>query len=274
MKLTKKLITIICIFSMIATLTACGKQSIKTGNSASSGAATSASSGAAISASGGAASTASSKAGTSSAAPRTTAVGYRHKTMKYLYQKNNKDYTANYPQLSEEAPNYKKANDLMENTGLKTILSMGLQKTDATMEVKVRSDLTYYNTEFISATFDETSSVSTAAHPNAEFRTVNFDLKKGTAVTTADMIVKNDALNALLLTAAKKKVDNSMESQVTAAVIKKGMESCSIYFTKTSVGFSLVVPHALGDHLEVTIRYNDIKPFITTNALWKNIIVK
>jgi hypothetical protein len=269
----KKFISIVCVFSMILTLAACGNQPTQTGNTVSNGASASASNNAGKTNSGTAASASSGKAGTSSTTSRTTAVGYRHKTMKYLYQKNNKDYTANYPQLSEEAPNYKVANELLEKTGLKTILSLGLQKTDAIMEVKVKSDLTYYNADFISATFEETSSISAKPNPGA-FRTVNFDLKHGTAVTAADMIVKNDALNALILTAAKKKVDNSLEAQVTADVIKKGMESCSIYFTKTAVGFSLTVPHALGDHLEVTVKFKDIKPFMTTNAIWNNIIEK
>ena len=242
----KRIIAIICAFSMIVSLAACGNQAKKTD----------------------------AKNKKTSSASSKVMVDYRHKTEKYLYQKDNKDYTANYPQLSPEAPSYQKVNDLMKNAAMQTILSMGLKKTTETMTVKVKSNLTYYSNDFVSATFDETSYVSTAAHPNAAFRTVNFDLKNGNAVTTADLIVNSDALKAALLEAAKKQLKGDMKAAVTADVIKTGVESCSIYFNKTSVGFSLEVPHPLGDHIELELKYKDVKPFITKNAIWNTMIAK
>ena len=247
----KKFIAILCALSMIVSLAACAKQPTQAGSKSSK-----------------------SGSAASKSASSKISVDYRHKIEKYLYQKNNKDYTANYPQLSPEAPNYQKANDLLKKTGLQNILASGLKKEDATTTIKVKSKLTYYNENFISATFDESNNVSTAAHPSAEFRTVNFDLKNGVPVTKADMIVDSDALNTALLAAAKKQLKSDLTASLTTADIKDGMTNCSIYFSKTVIGFSLGVSHALGDHMEVTLKYADVKPYITTNAIWKNFITE
>ena len=277
----RKVVAIICTLSIIVSLAACGNQSKKTESSSSSSSTgtSSVSSTSSTSSAKGTSSAADtqSKKEDGSASKSTSSkvtLDYRHKIEKYLYQQNNKDYTANYPQLSPEAPNFQKANDVLKNTGMQTILSLGLQKTNETVKVEVRSTLTYYNNDFISATYEETSNVSTAAHPGAEFRTVNFDLKNGKTVTATDLIVKSDTLNAALLKAAKKQLSGELETAATAAVIKTGMESCSIYVTKGKVGFSLEVPHALGDHIELELTYNDIKPFITKNAIWNTIITE
>lgn len=240
----KKIATIVCALLLVVTLAACGNQSKKVEQKSKD--------------------TASSK----------VTVNYRHKTVKYLYQKNNKDYTANFPELSEEAPNYQKANDLLKNTAMQTILSFGTKQEKAKTTVQVKSKLSFYSNDFVSATYKETSNTTTDAHPNAQFRTANFDLKKGTQVKTEDMIVKGDALNALLLKTAKKQLDHNIAEAVTADIIKSGMKSCSIYFEHQSIGFSMEVNHALGDHIEIELKYDEVKPFITTNELWKNFITK
>jgi hypothetical protein len=234
----KKVWTIACALLMVVTLAACANQSKKTDGKSKD--------------------TASSK----------VAVDYRHKTTKYLFQKNGKDYTADFPQLSEEASNYQKANDLLKSTAMQTINAMGTTQTDAKMTAKVKSKLTNYDNQFISATFEETTSISAPAKSSKAFRTVNFDLKKGTALTTPDLIVQNDALNTTLLEAAKKQVSAKLKPSVTADVIKTGMQSCSIYFEHAKVGFSIKVPSTLGDHIEIELKYEDVKPFITKNAIW------
>jgi hypothetical protein len=266
----KKVVAIICTLSIIVSLAACGNQSKQTESSASSR--TEISSGSSSQESSSASSTQSQQV-TSSASGSTsskTALDYRHKTEKYVYQQNNKDYSANYPQLSPEAPNYQKANDLLKSTAMQTIQSMGTTQTAAKMTAQVKSKLTNYDNRFISATFEETTSVSAPAKSSKAFRTVNFDLKKGTALKTADLIVQNDALNSVLLAEAKKQVDSKLKASVTAAVIKKGMQSCSVYFEKAKVGFSIKVPSTLDDHMEIELSFEDVKPFMSKSELWSD----
>jgi hypothetical protein len=200
-------------------------------------------------------------------------VEYRHKTEKYSYDQNNRKYSASYPQLSNEAQNYQKANELLKNAALQGIQSAGEGKTDVAVLIRVKGELSYTNDDFLSATFQETSQTA-SKKPVTAFRTVNFDLKNGKALTTADFIKENDALDALLLKGAKSEVDSDLKSSVTADVIKNAMKSCSLYFEKTKLGFSLPVPEKLEGHIEVELKYEDIKSFMTDNELWKQLGVK
>lgn len=240
--------------------------SAATSSEAASGAATSSAetSGAAVS------SATTSDAAASGAAPagKTSSIGYRHKTEKYSYEQNNRKYNASYPQLSDEAKNYQKANELLKNIALKTMQSAGEGKTDVALMIRVKGTLTLTTPNFISATFEETSQTASKA-PVTAFRTVNYDLKNGKALTTADLIKESDALNALLLKEAKDEVKSDLKSSVTADVIKNAMKSCSLYFEKTKVGFSLPVSDKLGGHIEVELKYEDVKPCMTNNEIWK-----
>ncbi len=198
---------------------------------------------------------------------------YRHKTEKYSYDQNNRKYSASYPQLSGDAQNCQKVNELLKNTALQTIQSAGKGKTEVAVLIRVKGKLTYNNDSFLSATFDETNQTA-SKEPVTAFRTVNFDLKNGKALTIADLIKENDALDALLLKEAKSHVDSDLKSSVTADVIKNGMKSCSLYFEKTKLGFSLPVSQKLKGHIEVELKYEDVKPFMTDHELWKELGAK
>jgi Protein of unknown function (DUF3298). len=198
---------------------------------------------------------------------------YRYKTEKYSYDQNNRKYSASYPQLSQDAQNYQKANALLKNTALQTIQSAGEGKTDVAVLIRVKGELSYNNDSFLSATFKETSQTA-SKEPVTAFRAVNFDLKNGKTLTAADLIKENDALDALLLKEAKSHVDSDLKSSVTADVIKSGMKSCSLYFEKTKLGFSLPVSQKLQGHIEVELKYEDVKPFMTDNGIWKELGAK
>ncbi len=194
--------------------------------------------------------------------------GYRYKTENYRYDENNKSFRINYPQFSDEIPNVSKINDLMKKTAMQTLDSLGKDKV---WKINVKSDISFHNENIISITFDENYALIGTTEMKETYRTVNYDIKKGAQLTSADLILKNDSLNSLVLKKAQDKANKKVKSKITAAVIKKSMESCSIYFEKDKVGFSLPVSHELGDHLEIELKYDEVKPFMTKSDVWNSL---
>jgi hypothetical protein len=278
----KRAYSILLAILLTFSLAACSNQPTKTtGNAAKDASSTAASDAASASstatsstaASGSAvtsSATASGAAASSAAPAKKPSSEYRHKTEKYTYDQNNRKYNASYPQLSNEAQNYQKANELLKNTALQSIRAAGEGKTDLALLIRVKGKFTLTTKNFFSATYEETSQTA-SKEPVTAFRTLNFDLKNGKALTTADMIKQSDALNALVLKKAQSSVDSSLKSAVTADVIKNAMKSCSLYFEKTKIGFSLPVSQKLKGHIEVELKYEEVKPYMTNNALWKEI---
>ncbi len=201
----------------------------------------------------------------SSASPK---FGYQYTTEKYRFDKNKKNLKVNYTQLSAEASNAEKANALLKKVAMQTLDAMGTSKLDY---IEVKSSVTYHNDSFISNTFEETSRVAGSKVSVGAFRTVIFDLNKGVALSADDVVLRGDKLNALLLTKVKDKVKTKQKPLINADLIKKSMESCSVYFRKGNIGFSLPVSRELGDHLEIELTFEEAKPFMTKSEIWNSL---
>lgn len=199
---------------------------------------------------------------------------YTVKTVDYKYKENNKNYRATYPQLSKDGVDYTKVNDLLKSTALKTINSLGFKKESADTEVKVTSHIYCRDENFISVSFSENCDISSAANPTSSFRTVNFDLKNGKAVTAADMVVKNNDLYKAMENAVQKQMSKKNAAKFPASTIKSGLDSYCVYFKDDSMGFSLKVPHAVGDHVELIVKYADTAKIRTSNAAWSYFPIK
>ncbi|MFZ5975586.1 MAG: hypothetical protein ACOYU3_09335 [Bacillota bacterium] len=205
--------------------------------------------------------------------PSPIAKAYEIKTDDFSYQKNNCDFKASYPQLVSSAlPNLADINARIKDSALETInASYGLDD-GSTTTIETTGTVTYSDPDFISITFNEYYNNSLAAHPWNGFRTLNINLKDGSTVTLKDMIKQSKALYQALLNAANEQLSDYLADEITLDIIKDGFYSDTIYFTPDRVGFSLEVFHVMGDHLELTLPYDKVKPFITGNKLWNKFI--
>lgn len=193
---------------------------------------------------------------------------YTMKTEEYKYKENNKNYRASYPQLSSDGINCDAVNALLKQTALQTINSLGTAKSENEVKVKVSDHISYQGDNFVSITFRETVDKNDGGDSVSYFRTVNYDLKNQKAVSTADMVQKNSAMQTALQNAVKEHMTEKKAASYTAAVLQSGMQNCSIYFKDGSLGVSIPVSHDLDDHEELIVDYDDTAGFRTSNAAW------
>lgn len=199
---------------------------------------------------------------------------YVVKTVDYKYSENNRNYKASYPQLSADGTNYDAVNTLLKNAALQTINSLGTSKAAKDVKVKVSDHVSYQGDDFISVTFRETVDKSDGNDSVSYFRTVNYDLKNKKAVSVADMVQKNSAMLTALQNAVKKQMSDKKAVSYTTAVLQSGMQNCSVYFKDDSLGVSIPVSHALDDHEELIVDYDQTSGFRTGNAAWGYFIKK
>lgn len=196
---------------------------------------------------------------------------YRVKDVNYSYQKNNMVYKASYPQLSGSSGGYDAVNAALKSGALKTIDSLGTAAKKERTTVRSGGDVTYEGRDFISVGFNEFVTLSPKAETTHVLRTVNYDLKNKKAVTCSDLIVKNDAFYKALAKAAGSQLNAKLATAATADAIKKGLNPDAVFFTDSSVGFSLQLP---GDTslLKLFLSFSEAKPFMTKNAVWSNFV--
>lgn len=285
----KKTAALVCAFAMVLTMAACAKQAAPGESSAPASVESQPS--VSSPAGGSASSTVSSAATVVTSAPAAdvkpnpparavsakvqsnkNSGDYQVKNTDYKYNKDNMDYKATYPQLSGKVTSLQKVNDALKSSAMKTINSLGTAKKAQKTTLKVSGDVAFEGKNFISVGFNEYTTLSPKADTTHTFRTVNLNLKTGASVGLPDMIVKSDAFYAALEKAAKAQLDSKTAAAVNESVIKSGLDANAIYFTDTSVGFSIQVTKPEKKLIRITLGFDEAKPFMTKNENWSNFI--
>ncbi len=194
---------------------------------------------------------------------------YKIKSVDYTLKKDNNDYSVSYPQLTGLASQQDKVNAAIKNCALKTVNSLGTGAKKVKTKVKTTGDATYQGKTFISVGFNEYVTLSPKGKTTHALRTVNLNLSTGAVLSFSDLIKGNDSFYAALAKDAKAQFSSEYASESTASALKKNLDKNSMYFTESGVGFAVTSQSKL---LRVTIGYNEIKPFISNNAVWKNFI--
>lgn len=197
---------------------------------------------------------------------------YQIKNTDYSYKEDNISYKASYPQLTGKAANLSKVNETIKKSALKTITSLGTAPKAQKTTVKVNSDVVFEGKNFISIGFNEYTSLSPKAKEEHILRTVNINLKTGAAVGLTDVITKKDALYTALKKAAGAQLSAEQSSAVTVDAIRSGLDASALYFTDTTVGFTVQVTKPEKRQIRITLTYEEVKPYITTNEIWNNFI--
>lgn len=183
-----------------------------------------------------------------------------------------------YPKLVHLANDTKEdeINELIQEEAVKIIESYSIE--DSNLEVAYR--VAFKSNDFLSIQYLGSFFSKGAAHPLNIFYTSNIDLKKEVKVKLSDLLEINEAFVEKFKRGNYKGYDDNLDLQEegvmdelwsvysdedllnyfqqadeTGRINESGTFS---YFTQDSIGVSISIPHALGDHLEMEISFADL----------------
>lgn len=191
-----------------------------------------------------------------------------------------KNVTVNYPQLTNlgDKDKQNKINELIKAEALADF-SDG---TDENMDLKLDYAIRLQNEDILSIQYSGVGYYKGAAHPGNWFYTTNIDMNSGKKIKLSDLININEDFvvkfkkekridgelsddsqsNKELQSVVIEYVDNidtdklmTYFKQSDSRGIRENPSNTYSYLTKDSIGISISVPHALGDHAEFQIYY-------------------
>ncbi|MDS0527618.1 DUF4163 domain-containing protein [Clostridium sp. SHJSY1] len=204
-------------------------------------------------------------------------------TTKEMYK--NKKVTIYYPQIKGLSDSNKQSNiNKMIKDGALSYVSKGVED-NLTLDINYK--ITLLNSKAVSIQYSGVANFASSMHPDNVFYTTNIDLNNEKIMKLSDLVKvdKNlvnsfrkgkfipyvhteDAkteeeyranINNIVSTTMD---DNSLLSDFQKSDVKEEMmniPTTSCYLTEDSIGISINVPHAVGDHVEFEMKYADIK---------------
>lgn len=200
---------------------------------------------------------------------------------------NDKDIKIIYPQITNfsDINTQKTINELIKNEALK-ILNHFPYKEKFSLEVNY--DIKWKSANLLSIQYSGISYVKGGAYPNHLFYTTNININKGCRIRLKDLVIINEdfvkkfkdgkfiALNPvhkdiLKTFTSKDWVKDFNNADSPGNIDAESYSGTFSYLTKDSLGISVGVPHAIGDHAEFEIHYQDIANNIKDdNETWKD----
>jgi len=208
--------------------------------------------------------------------------GVTYQISKTVYT--NKNITINYPQITNlgDTTKQKSINEILKSEALKVLDYYKDNTTELSLDINCT--IKYNSENLLSVQYEGIGYAKGAAHPNNLFYTTNINLDKGTRLRLADIIKINENLvNKFKGGSYKSQLDDpdqslkaaakeSVQQLTTADLIKNFNNADSLdnigtvnqsdtftYFTKDSLGISVPISVATGDHAEFEIKYQDIQ---------------
>lgn len=191
---------------------------------------------------------------------------------------NNKGTKISYPQISDlsDAEKQKELNEIIKNEALKG--NNYYKDVDGEVTIDINYKIVCQQPELLSVIYSGVGNVSGAAHPSNLFYTTNLDITNRKNLRLDDIVNINDDFVNMLINGSFKAVNSKYEAEykseinmvtpedwkkrLLAADPSDKMGSEFSYMTKDSLGISIGVMHALGDHTEFEIKYKDIWKYI------------
>ncbi|MGN6710048.1 hypothetical protein [Anaerocolumna jejuensis] len=160
------------------------------------------------------------------------------------------------------------------------------------LSLKINYTITWTSKNLLSVQYEGHAFDKGAAYPLNLLYTVNIDIEKGSKLMLKDYInIDKDFVYKY----RSYKVPDPDKNQMEAGAFKYILDTYSAddllqyfnsadtsfkesaftfsYFKEDSLGISIEVPHVAGDHLEVELKYKDIKDNIKTESgIWKDLI--
>lgn len=204
--------------------------------------------------------------------------GHKEYTIKKVIY-TDKDIKAEYPQIEgfADAARQRKINELIKSEALapylRTIKELDpIQKyeADGKYEIKLQND------NILSITYSSFNNIVPSAHPYNMFYTTNIDLKTGKKLVLKDLVPNIDKAFIEVLKNSKYagNIDKQYEPEIRTQAFswyendeqlldalssKSETESnIYVYVTPDSLGISMPITHAAGDHAEFEINCSDL----------------
>lgn len=217
-------------------------------------------------------------------------VDYKVTGLNYSKSDDKFEYDIKYPQISglSDTNRQKKINNTLKDEAIKVLKYY--EDPYGSVELSIDYKVVLKNTNILSIQYTGVGSVSNAAHPNSLFFTTNINIKTGERLRLKDIVnidknFANKFLNgefkalrpeqseALKHLSNMDVQDNFNEADSLDNIGTEKQSDVFSYFTNDSLGISISVGHALGDHAEFEIKYQDLKDNIKTeNEIWKDLL--
>ena len=217
-------------------------------------------------------------------------VDYNVIELDYLENNDKLKYDIKYPQISglSDTDKQRRINSTLKDEALKVLKYY--ENPSGSVELRIVYKVVLANPNILSIQYSGSGSVSNAAHPNDLFFTTNINIETGDRVRLKDTvhIDKNFAHKFLNgeFKALRPEQGQALKQWSIKDVQEKFNEADSLdnigtakqsdvfsYFTNHSLGISISVGHALGDHAEFETKYQAIKNNIKTGSgIWKGLL--
>lgn len=179
----------------------------------------------------------------------------------------------------------KKINLILKGEALKVLRYY--EDSEGFLELDINYKVTLSSAKVLSIQYSGLGDVDTAAHPNNLFYTNNIDVSTGNRLRLKDVInIDENCVNKFFngqFKALWPEQREQLKHLTSERMLKYFNEADSLdnigtekqsdvfsYFTNDSLGISISVSHAIGDHAEFEIKYQDLKDNIKIeNDIWK-----
>ena len=214
-------------------------------------------------------------------APLEIANSSYYKINKISYNTENIDMK--YPQITNmsETGKQKRINDLIKNDAFTLLDYYNETETGIDIDYSIKLN----NQNLLSIQYIGGRYVKGAAYPNNFLYSTNIDINKEKKIKLTDIVEINDTFVKRYKDGKYNPWDEGLNSAIS--YIKNDINSNNLvnefkyadtldndntayafsYFTKDSLGISVGVAHAIGDHAEFEIKYSDINDLIKHDSI-------
>lgn len=194
----------------------------------------------------------------------------------------NQDIQINYPQINNlnDINKQKKINELIKDDAFKTLNNF--KDGNRKLSIEINYDIKYNSSNLISIQYLGYIYVEKAAHPSNMFFITNININMGSKIKLKELININDDFVEKFKHGKYKTWDSNLNLE-SEGVLNYVLEDYTnqelieyfntvepyFFFTKDSIGISIEVAHAIGDHVEFEMKYIDITDNIKNeNEVW------
>ncbi|XOK60320.1 PdaC/SigV domain-containing protein [Paenibacillus elgii] len=191
-----------------------------------------------------------------------------------------------YPQIinMKDSNKQKAINEIIAEGAYGFLKNYSLETEGFSMEIEY--EIKWKTDHFLSIQYSGISYDKGTAHPTNNFYTTNIDINKEKKLKLADLVTIDEGFVKKFIGGKFKEtmpehnyIHNIFTTKEWLTMLNKAdsneTEICS-YFTENALGISVGVSHAVGDHAEFEIKYEDILENIKNenNELWKLFLKK
>lgn len=192
--------------------------------------------------------------------------------------------TIKYPEFTNITDNgvQKKVNELISSRALKVLKDLEGQAVEYELDYAV----TFLNPDVISVAFHGYMNYEQAAHPSNVFYTINIDVKNQSTISLSQLVYVNDRFVELFKKGELSSMLFDMDPEIEASLNEYLFQSDMLdwpaelsnadseggytfsYLTEEALGISVSVPHVYGDHVEISLTYEQLVGYQTDNEIW------